>query len=173
MSDNTLNPIESKNIKDYLHLYIGCDVMLCEPEGTPIKVNLRGLTRERTDGEDMLRIQVYENDGDDGYEGRGMIWCDEEEIELILRPLSDMTEEEGNEFFRNKYRETHVFDWFNCVAVNKAGIEYTFTYHSSSRKRNKIIMFDDLHPNDFIWLLSKGFDLFGLIDAGLAIKKSQ
>lgn len=84
-----------KQLKDYLRFYIGCYVMVTPPESASYKYSLTGVMSKRTDGEDKLRIQVFEADGEDGYEGHGIKWFDEDEIELILRPLSDMTNEES------------------------------------------------------------------------------
>lgn len=118
-----------KDIKDYLHLYLGCDVMVTPPESVSYKCRLTGVMSKRTDGEDKFRIQVFEEDGKDGYEGHGIKWFDEDEVELILRPP------EGLDLFS--------------------------------------IQLASLSPEPFRWLLTECFDLFGLIDAGLAIDKTK
>lgn len=67
--------------------------------------------------------------------------CNALSLKLILRPLSDMTEEEMIE-----------------VDVDVPNI---------------LSEYEKLRPTAFSFLLSKGFDLFGLIDAGLAIDKTK
>jgi hypothetical protein len=63
-------------------------------------------------------------------------------VKPILRRLSSMTEEETAHW--NKLKR------YNPV-------------------NGKVEMFQEHNEEQFLWLLSKGFDLFGLIDAGLAI----
>ena len=60
-------------------------------------------------------------------------------VKPILRPLSDMTEEEKNEYLLT-------------------GTDSSTRFEHNARRTQ--------------YLLSKGFDLFGLIDAGLAINKN-
>src|SRR6185369_5064909 len=67
------------------------------------------------------------------------------EIKLILRPLSDMTEEE--------MKCIEITDKEFLIANLESGNEPTLT------------------ADHLRYLLSKGFDLFGLIDDGLAINK--
>jgi hypothetical protein len=62
----------------------------------------------------------------------------------ILRPLSSMTEE-----------ECFKLDWSYL--------------HTSGEKIDHEP--ENLNPDEIIYLLSKGFDLFGLIESGLAIEK--
>jgi hypothetical protein len=66
---------------------------------------------------------------------------------LSLRRLSSMTEEQMNEC------------WFNMPGPVEVRCEY---------KDGGVKKFDAT-PEQVLYLLSKGFDLFGLIDAGLAI----
>lgn len=95
----------TKDIKDYLHLYLGCQVLI---DGETL-VTLVGFSH-------TYDIELYVNNQ----------WLHHRFCKLLLRPLSDMTDEEMDEVW----------------------------YGPSERTR---------------YLLSKGFDLFGLIEAGLAI----
>jgi len=99
-----------KKIEDYLHLYLGCDVR--HNNGSIVKMNSIALNN-------MLNNK-YEM----------------QEYKPILRPLSDMTEEEKIEV----------------------------------RKFDKVEL---PHFELTRYLLSKHFDLFGLIEAGLAIEKTK
>lgn len=66
-----------------------------------------------------------------------------ENIKLCLRPLSDMTEDEWKDF---RLPDTYQ-------EVFKSGKVFK--------------------PSEFLQLLKHGFDLFGLIDSGLAIDKTK
>jgi len=113
-----------KELKDYIHLYIGSKVSTIHP------ALFNGKAHELTISINNLYEIIYKY----------------QDSKLILRRLSDMTDEEATEYF----------------SVCSLG------------------------PGDYIgggpqwipisarsthWLLSKSFDLFGLIDAGLAIDR--
>jgi hypothetical protein len=88
-----------------------------------------------------------------------------------LRPLSSITEDEANEFwaltnnidFSKAYSDNFydlteyktVSEWFNAF-YGKWGVLHTF-YNAS----------------EFLYLTGRGFDLFGLIEAGLANEVSE
>lgn len=116
-----------KDIKDYLHFYIGCDVL-------------------RPDGKTVL--QIY------GIEGSLVVHRENSELTYsrmtgckpILRPLADMTEEE----------------------IKERGWSKLELNHAVSQERNR-----SLYTNEFLYLLSRGFDLFNLISEGLAINKTE
>lgn len=119
-----------KDIKDYLHLYLGCECMTEDGR------------RGRFSGFDVVEknysiVMITVRFSDDPLDHDWTVLNDNEEcdrIKLILRPLSDMTEDEKTEEYK--------------IGLDP-GIE-----------------------EQFRWLLSKGFDLFGLIEAGLAIDKT-
>jgi hypothetical protein len=98
----------TKNIRDYLHLYLGCECWWEDKYGD---------SGGRTEIDFYMIAELY---------GERI------KLKLILRPLSNMTEEEMKE------SEPFMFDSFELTR----------------------------------YLLSKHFDLFGLIDAGLAIDKT-
>lgn len=104
-----------KNIKDYLHLYLGCDCLYNERSALP---------NERF----VLTIG-------------NVFWAQShtDEFKLILRPLSSMTEDEKDSLIQ--------------MYVNTPD-----NLASAERVR---------------YLLSKHFDLFGLIEAGLAIDATK
>ncbi len=98
------------NIKDYLHLYLGCDMLDISDNST------------YTLHPEMLYASI--KDGD----------------KPILRPLSDMTEDESE-----------------------------FVADAAWQGKPTIYMNAEITA----YLLSKHFDLFGLIEAGLAIDKTK
>jgi hypothetical protein len=115
-----------KDIKDYLHLYIGCQAEVINiPDGLAV-------TEEP---------QIHLIDGT-------VMDCSASmysSIKPILRSLSSMTEEEQTEMVATQ--DTVKLDGYPEIVL-KADSGETFRY-----------------------MLSKGFDLFGLIESGLAIEK--
>lgn len=73
-------------------------------------------------------------------------------IKLILRPLASMTEEEMKEC------GNMIYDFSNDPGLNK--------WHWKDFEIG-------LSPEQFHYLLSKGFDIFGLIESGLAIDSTS
>lgn len=127
-----------KKIEDYLHLYLGCEVMGTEPAwGESRKGYLTGIH-----GEYEAEIQFFEEDGVNVSESPA--YNKFTQVKPILRPLSSMTQEEADDY--NKKSATRFsLDYFRDQVMEEAEVTR--------------------------YLLSKHFDLFGLIDAGLAIPK--
>jgi hypothetical protein len=137
----------TKNIKDYLHLYLGCDCEYFEKlifgDIQKRKAKLKGVNYPFAEfhpitvhSEVALQTTFRRNVRD---------------IKPILRPLSDMTEGEMEEC------GNMIYDFSNDEALAKWEWKYFET---------------GLDAEQFNWLLSKHFDLFGLIEAGLAIDKT-
>lgn len=72
------------------------------------------------------------------------------EAKPILRPLSDMTQEEAK----------HIIDFFGKEVTVKG---WKSNYETTCLNHN---------PEFTRWLLSLGFDIFGLIKAGIALDKT-
>lgn len=126
-----------KDIKDYIHLYLGCECIdengergwfsgfdVCERDYSITMISMRYQGRDDD-------FAVF-NDNEE---------CDR--IKLLLRPLSDITEEEKKEI----------------EAMEQNNTSYPTMAYA-------------LAPH-FVYLLSRGFDIFGLIDAGLALDKTK
>jgi hypothetical protein len=111
-------------IEDYLHLYIGHSCSVNGLDATIIRGSELGLHRNV--------IAVIESKDKTGCTVRRIDPC---YVKPILRPLSDMTEEEKSKISKS--------------TVNKV-----------------------FYPEEFLYLLKQGFDLFGLIESGLAITKT-
>lgn len=130
--------MKEKNIADYLHLYLGCNVRFKNQE-LKGKINQENLWK-------LFSVTKMDYGLMGNLFAMGCIQSlRSEEIYPILRPLSDMSEEErvtGNVWSCNpqKYRD-HPYGFYS--------------------------------PLEFKYLLSKHFDLFGLIEAGLAIDKTK
>lgn len=89
-----------------------------------------------------------------------------ERFKPLLRPLSNITHIEVASLIG-------VYD----LAIEKANYESPFfqiQYRDENNEQQfKHAYLSQLSPEQFLFLLSKGFDLFGLIDAGLALIKNK
>lgn len=160
-----------KDIKDYLHLYIGCEVMREHSETRSDKffehAKLVGVSASEI--ENGKWVSVLDVGLDHFHE-----WY-VEETKPLLRPLSDMTNDEAFDFLN-----VSPFYRNDCnVIVDKIfensfiGIAYRVQYHRKGRYWNKLQSLSErLSPEHFQFILSCGFDLFNLIEAGLAIDKT-
>lgn len=130
-----------KNIKDYLHLYLGHKCKISNEDDHD------GWKEEITPGVLLRQID------DDEYKF----------IQPILRPLSELTKEE--------LREWAIIcgSDFNDKELDKAyeGFEKQGLNMFVSKEGEGALFF--LLTK---FLLSKGIDIFGLIDSGLAINKT-
>lgn len=124
-----------KDINDYLHLYLGCE---CQFGYIDRIGRLAGI-------DERYGWQIF-------YPGNQIVpyrFVRPELIKLLLRPLSDMTEEEFDYMF---FKQPGYVSIESKVVADKRF---------------------DISPHQVAFLLSKGFDLFGLIDARLAIDKTK
>lgn len=140
----------NKDIKDYLHLYLGCNA----------KVD--------TSKPDCLLItgEIIEIDS------LCIDYCIHGNLATvlpILRPLSNMTGKEVIELFHLSYNDANYqFEEFQKVDNNEFGWR--------ARNQNGMECFvpaNSFKPEVFQWLLSKHFDLFGLIESNLALDKTK
>lgn len=106
-----------KDIKDYLHFYLGCEAVTVKSKPEIITGHII----------DLVNGNFYH-------------------AKPILRPLSDMTEEEAFDL-EAVGGSTEVFELTSIV--------YSFDSHR------------------MLWALKKGFDLFGLIESNLAIDSTK
>lgn len=126
--------IMEKNIKDYLHLYIGCEVST--PDGFRKMLcynNYFDLVYVETNPETIAPSKAYYT-------------YHINEVKPVLRTLSNMNDEEDKEC------SNIMFGEFASKVVRKNIIHY--------------------EGEKIKYLLSKHFDLFNLIEAGLAIDKT-
>lgn len=137
-----------KDIKDYLHYYLGCEVECPHGKGMLISVS----------NYDHITVT---GDGDKYYKPK--------EVKPILRPLSDMTEEEGREYAQHYGIKGHhpvtITEENGYVKVSIGYKDHMASLFPLSPHGQK--------PESLHYLLSKHFDLFGLIESNLAIDKSK
>jgi hypothetical protein len=136
----------SKDIKDYLHLYLGCDVARFDSEGVRYKNAVNG----------AWLIEAFEKGGRNFYT-----------YKPILRPISDMQDDELKAIAKISdidFKE-RSFD-HACALANV-----------KTHGLNAIKFNENLNPIEVFeisrFLLSCGFDLFGLIESGIALDKTK
>lgn len=118
-----------KKIEAYIHLYLGCGAT----EGNDALVGkLSGIHLNHCYIDYDYKIQSVSIDN----------------LKLVLRPLSDMTEEELKHF----------------------GVSETLTKEELQQHFFDCPFFT---PDEYVYLLKHGFDLFGLIEDGLAVDKTK
>jgi len=124
-----------KELKDYIHYYIGCRMIRSshwEPQNEPYLLDFRALKEAVEFGD-----------------------------RPILRRLESIKEDDAIEFLKS------AIPGAEYVTHN----EYAVIWKSQGSTSDISFLFGP--PLAFHYLLRQGFDLFGLIDAGLAIDANQ
>lgn len=175
-----------KNIRDYLHLYLGCDV---EHDTGKWRGCLSSIGHHTAN---IFCDYLKRNEGHKIPEGREWGYFDIllERLKPMLRPLSDMTEEEAADVYTiERDRILHPpTDDHDISRRTDFGWVVTRLDHTNI---GLLIRFDGVcykvidegkkptiepamnQPLIFQYMLSKHFDLFGLIKSGLAIDKTN
>lgn len=165
-----------KQLIDYLHFYLGCDLKT----DTGV-VKLIAVQKEVIPCTDYRVICL---NGNVTHELKG-------EFKPILRPLSDMTEDEILEvcklFSPTAWGEYRFKKWVakKDPKSNDSWISYDVTNENSTYSftvdliDGDIMLYDDddyepihVDNNYRFWYVRNGFDIFGLIGSGLAIDKT-
>lgn len=140
-----------KNIKDYLHLYLGQRVEVMPAQSKSYSGQLQ-----------QIDINGYCILADESITRHAYFqYC-----KLILRPLNSMTEEEAKDL-------AHIYTGLKITYVRITDGQVIFNYLEGDQVHENVLDVEIVNPDSFRYLLSKGFDLFGLIDAGLAIEISS
>jgi len=96
------------------------------------------------------------------------------EVKPILRELSSMSEEEAIPLCQMRIQGLRDGDRVKIVEFDMFYKKCKFYIHHDNDPETKVhrfLSFDEWLPEQFQYLLSKHFDLFGLIEKGLAIKQ--
>ena len=128
-----------KELKDYLHLYLGCECFVMGEEGI---FKLTGISYDDT----QRTWWTY-------FENTELAYAIIDDTKPILRHLSDMTNEEFYEF--------------KIIADSDA----SKMVHIVNVKDMTTNLFHEFEATKF--LLSKHFDLFGLIESGHAVNAAE
>jgi hypothetical protein len=149
------------NIKDYLHLYISPDTkLICVKE--PMVWDENGLKSWLKPG-DWLPVSPIILHQLDLYE---VFDC----FKPLLRPLSDMTEEEAVALVLEAVGAKAEFIKWHTESGEIGGFEWQSDHYRKGQRHNT--WYESFEPEGTRYLLSRGFDLFGLIPAGLALDKT-
>lgn len=144
----------NKKIEDYLHLYLGCEV-ICTDETASSDYEYYG-RRGKVTG---LLLSKYST----------CKWS------LLLRPLSSMTEEEAIELVKLSESESYG----DHPAVRKYETyrnnfgQLVLSWGEGLREKNIPEEKKIFTPEEMRLLLKYNFDLFSLIPAGLALDKTK
>lgn len=152
-----MEKVRQREIKDYLHLYLGCEMQYSthhEPQYETYTLTIEGL-KEAIEFEDSP----------------------------ILRPLWQLTDEEyaviNQHGFGGASTKEIWLDQFEKFEERPApgqGKKNKVTNPKMIRSKVRVglqLRFYTFAPETFRYLLSQGFDLFGLIEEGLAIDKTK
>jgi hypothetical protein len=136
--------------KDIAHLYLGCECLVeTGIETQPIK--LTGISYD--EGELWCHFENTET-------GYALV----EDVKPILRPLSDMTEEERRVLILERYSVSNT--------LTKSWIDNNVMYFETTGfTQGGKFYINEYTPDIFLYLLSRHFDLFNLLDTNQAIKK--
>lgn len=148
-----------KDIKDFLPYYLGCDVLVQGEERTGI---LTGVMNGAYECEVQFRLLHNPHHLEEEPE-----YVNHDDVKLTLRPLSDMTTEEaisiakihGYDIPEDEGVREEVIGIYDC----KEGETLTLGAYLPVKK----------YYDGLLRLLKNGFDLFGLIESGLAIDKTK
>ncbi len=155
----------NKKIEDYLHLYIGCEAHTGHGKVQIVGVHIDNFNGIKDavvlNGNVTHRIPIIE-------------------LKLILRPLSDINFDEAKILFSlpqnaelvkiKAYPRSKEFDykWKSAELPNNPdGFSYSGVGLTTSTP-----VASKHSPEKTKYLLDCGFDIFGLIEAGLAIEKN-
>lgn len=136
-----------KNIDDYIHLYLGCNAYW----------QIQGVKSTYAAPIDYSMLENAD-------------W-----IKPVLRPLHDMTMQEAEPVASMAF--TDALSKEEKGKIGKAFIEYNFSnapLFSGGKMYHDISEIEiSMMPEITRYLLTKGFDLFGLIEEGLAVNACE
>lgn len=89
-----------------------------------------------------------------------------DQIKVVVRPISDMTEKEALGLCTLKVAPMTVL---RIILITDDGIQ--FEYESFEKNKKMYLFPDELTPTMFRLLIKNQFDLFSLIKSGFGIKK--
>ena len=162
---NTIEP------REYMPFYFGCrykSTIKDVPDGEVVGFTINDIC-------DFVDIRFKEPDGEELTLPTNAF----DDIKLVLRPLESMTDEEAQECLMTVFLVPPHNAWMDVEALQQflqRNIAFTIGVGEEEQGEIPMNMFE-LTPQTMFnltqFLLSKHFDLFGLIEQGLAISKSE
>jgi hypothetical protein len=141
-------------LKEYLHLYNGCTILFNDGSTATLMCSDGCIASFLSDEHNQCGHASI----DSPLFGKP-----------ILRPLSDINLDEMQQFFSF----TGLPKDCKAIRVDYSDHIFQFEYVSGGAMQSTHSYLYHLSPKQFHWLLTKHFDLFGLIEAGLALDKSK
>jgi hypothetical protein len=161
----------NKHLRDYLHFYLGCEAEVKRKnDNQPHIGRICEITKDSNHGdwvdvrfENVITVTSMNWERSTSNFHHYFIGYDS--IRPILRPLSDMTDEEIKQvaWLLHRFKPEDIRGKDNVGNI-KVTNKSPFYYWINVRQH--------LNADTCIYLLSKGFDLFELIESGLAIDKT-
>lgn len=136
-----------KKTEGYLHFYLGCEFKF--------KLTNGNYSAKMFIDEYLLMAVKAEKAKDDPMKPLP-----------LLSSLSDITEEDAKVWLETYHNAVTI----TIGKISTTGVWYGFLGLKKERFMN-FEYFKHSWPEGFVYLLSKGYDLFGLIESGLAIDK--
>jgi hypothetical protein len=153
-------------IKDILHYYLGCEL---DTNITGDYIHPYGFTKITSLTVSNISSVLYaldkkERDQKGGWNDSDHIYC-----KPILRKFSSMTDDEVQELInydkiKNEYKQ--IAYHFDGTSIK---IDYTIETDEGTHSQSFQIDRFAMNAYDTAWCFRNGFDLFGLIEKGLAI----
>lgn len=141
-------------LTDVIHFYLGCEVLTNQGKGSLI-----GVFTSDQDPSERISLE----DGD----------CDcIEWYKPILRQLDSITEEDRTILFENVFGKFYNY-LYQHYRVGNVFTAEKVDHIDGFTKGHVTLSLSSFSPKNFQYLLSKGFDLFGLIESGQAIDKNK
>lgn len=147
--------------EDVAHLYLGCEI---HDEDTPTG-HVAVLDSVDTGGD--CYFNYYDSNGECEHDSQ---LCSISDVKPILRPLSDMTNDEFYEL-SELLEECDYEAVFQKYNDGKTGVGYMWQEGMAGLILNSDA--GQYFVKIFPFLLSRSFDLFGLIESGEAIDKTK
>lgn len=170
----------AKQLKDYLHFYLGCEVMVRKRERDKswLKGKISEVSRNSNHG-DWIEVnfgeivKIHTETWDESTSNFHNYFIGYDEIKPILRKVESISDDEIKELIGwDKLNELYVGISFkkdrNSIIIN-----YSIDAEGEGvYPQTHVISFSCFSPSEFHYLLSKSFDLFGLIEENLAIDQN-
>lgn len=140
------------NMLNYIKYYFGKSAIYDGKEWQIIDIGIRYVKlRSYTEKDDLgllVRVEVRHED-----------------LKLVLRRIESM----GHDDLWQLLNLRNPAYQYRDPVIENGVLHYEVMYNGTAKRYKKILRFHELNPAQFHYLLFLGIDLFGLIDAGLAI----
>ncbi len=162
--------MDMTKLKDVLHFYLHCDVQYPDSSGKMVIARFTGFSRE-----DGIETTYKEKQKIGMAPGDYLSWkpnkwhnCDANHLKPILRKLSSMTQDEARELFKIVFPLKELMPIIEYNDVEKMWVSVTRIPFG----HRVAVQLDYGSAEQFQFLLSKGFDLFSLIESGQALERT-